>query len=209
MTETPDLDPIHEPKSSLVPFIPAVCMMAVITDNEEAEIQTLAEFVTVQFTKAECRAVFTVIGKPNNCFNLDGYWVLVRASFLNSVLQQVVPASLHLHFIHHCHYFHLAGHPGKGRMYESMRKELYWPIWNTTSTQQYVTADSACRNVRRAKDDGSSKCSFPKARCGILVWTYWDAYQWPTKEANLWSWWRTATLNLPSRYWVQRRVPLQ
>lgn len=58
MMGPPDFELIEEPKSAFVYLILEVCIMAVIKDNESAEIPTRNEFFSSQSTDVCCRAAF-------------------------------------------------------------------------------------------------------------------------------------------------------
>lgn len=82
-TDITDLEFIEVPKGLYVPFIPEVCMLAGIEDNEKTELPMLPEFISAQSTDADCRSMFTSVGKPNMSFNVDTDGVLVRVSSLD------------------------------------------------------------------------------------------------------------------------------
>lgn len=79
-----DLDFIEEPKCLIVAFISELCMMANITERENAEIKKLAEFMTAEASDEDCRAAFMSVGKSNARFNVEGDRVLVRVSPLKA-----------------------------------------------------------------------------------------------------------------------------
>lgn len=84
---------IEGPKGPCVYFIPKICMMASISDNEKADIPTLAEFITAQFTDADCYTASTTVENRNTFFNVNRDGVLVRVFPLDGESQQVVHAS--------------------------------------------------------------------------------------------------------------------
>lgn len=67
-------------EKSKVPFVPVSSeffIMAGISDNDKAEIQTLADFLSAQSSDVDYRAPFVSIGKRNSRSNLDSDEMLV------------------------------------------------------------------------------------------------------------------------------------
>lgn len=62
-TEITDFKFIEELKGTFVPFIQEVCKMASVTDNRKAELPMLEEFITVQYSYADCQTAFTSVGE--------------------------------------------------------------------------------------------------------------------------------------------------
>lgn len=60
-TEKSELDLIEDRKGHLVLFIPEVCMMKGISDNDKLEIPTLVEFIAAQSNDADCRSTFASV----------------------------------------------------------------------------------------------------------------------------------------------------
>lgn len=123
VTETTELEPIDEFKSLFVLFIPEICVMVGITDNENSEILTLIEFNAVQCTDSVCRAAPVPVGKPNIHCSMDGGGVLLTVSPMDCTLQQTVPASLRTCFVHYFHYLLLVEHSVERHVYDFVRKE--------------------------------------------------------------------------------------
>lgn len=101
--------------------------MAGIKDNDEVEITTLAGFIAAFSNDAYCLAAIMSVGKPDTNFGVDSDGLLARSSILDGPSQQVVLASLRPCLLYFCHYLILLFHPGKCRLYITMRKEFYWP----------------------------------------------------------------------------------
>lgn len=121
-TKITDFETIKRPKGPFVRFIPEVCIIADIKDNEKPEIPTFAEFISVLSTVVDCSSVLESIGKPNTRFNLKGDGVLLQLSPLDRASQRVGPAYVRSGFLHLRQYSLFASHSGERLMYDSMRK---------------------------------------------------------------------------------------
>lgn len=66
-----DFEVIEEQRSPSVQSISEVCIMAGITDNDEAEIPTLAALISAQSTNTDCFSAFSSFGKVNNRSTVD------------------------------------------------------------------------------------------------------------------------------------------
>lgn len=118
---------IEEPKDPFAPFIPKVCTMASITDNGNADILTLAQFISAKATDSGRRSAFASVENASTCLNVNSDDVLVQAYPTDGASQQVRPASLRTFLLHLCRYSHSVDHPGERQMYYAMRKALFWP----------------------------------------------------------------------------------
>lgn len=92
--ETNYFEFIQEPKGLFLPFTMEVCMIAGIMDSEKAEMKTLAEFITAQYSDEDYHTAFTCVKKWSTRFNVDRDEVLARVSPLHVGSQRVVPSFL-------------------------------------------------------------------------------------------------------------------
>ena len=60
-------------------------------------------------------------------FAINQHGVLIRKSNLDGSLQVVVPASLRQRLLDIAHSAPTAGHPGRAKLYQTMRRVFYWP----------------------------------------------------------------------------------
>lgn len=161
--EITDFEFIEEPNGLFAPFTPEVCTMAGVADKEGTETPTLDVFVTAQASDVDYRAACISVGKPNTLFNVSSDEVLVRVSPLDGTLQQAVSASLRPCFLHVFHYSILAANNGKSRVYDFMRKHMYWAH---TADDVFATmrdCRSCIRNRTHGKHQWQLKLFFPKS----------------------------------------------
>lgn len=85
------------------------------------------------------------VGIPNLAFSDDKDGFLVRSSPTDSRVQRLVTAKLRERMFHLSHYPTLAGHLGSRKMYDTMRRSLYWPHM---ANDEYKTLDS-CHSFRK------------------------------------------------------------
>lgn len=76
--------------------------MEAIADSKKASIFTLAEFITVLDSDADCREATKSVGNRSTRFNINIDGVLLRVSPLDGTSRRVPPASLRLRFLHLC-----------------------------------------------------------------------------------------------------------
>lgn len=75
---------MEEPNGPFIPLILKICMSADVTDNDNAEIPTLANLISAHFTDADCLSVLASVGEPNTRFNVDSDEMIVPVSPLDS-----------------------------------------------------------------------------------------------------------------------------
>lgn len=98
-TEITDFGFIKEPKGPFVPFIPEVCIMAGIMDNEKVAILTIVEFIVAQSGDADSRVTLTSVRKLYTRSNVKDDGLLVQFRPSHGELQPVVPAYLRPRFL--------------------------------------------------------------------------------------------------------------
>ena len=105
------------------------------------------EFLAAQKDDAYCRDTAQTVGQPGSAFNFDRDGILVRRSTLDGSIQKVVPDSLRSTILSLAHDSPAAGHPGAIKMYETMRRFLYWPLM-ASDVYDYVRGCASCARVR-------------------------------------------------------------
>lgn len=87
------------------------------------------------------------IGETNSSFHVARNGILTRVSLLDNAAHKVVPASMQRQVLKCFHYSLLAGHPGARRMYDSIRREFYWPHM-ANDVYQVVKESNSCARMR-------------------------------------------------------------
>ena len=81
---------------------------------------------------------------------IDQHWVLIRRSPLDGSLQVVVPETLRERLLDIAHNPPISAHPGRSRMYQTLRGDFYWPSMTVDIHFTVDRCDSYARN--RIKD---------------------------------------------------------
>ena len=80
-------------------------------------------------------------------FAINQHGVLTRKSKLDNSLQVVVPLSLRKRLLEIAHCAPTSGHPGRAKLYQTMRRGFYWPSM-TVDIHHMVTNCTACAKNR-------------------------------------------------------------
>ena len=80
-------------------------------------------------------------------FSINQHGVLTRRSRLDGSLQIVVPSSLRKRLLEIAHCAPTAGHPGRAKLYQTMRRAFYWPSM-TVDIHHLVENCVACAKNR-------------------------------------------------------------
>jgi len=89
---------------------------------------TVEEWLTEQSSDSLCQQLQREIDqKKTERYRLNPQGILVRTLPLEETTQVVVPESLRPRILLSYHQAAVAGHPGVRRMYDTLRKGLYWP----------------------------------------------------------------------------------
>ena len=83
-------------------------------------------------------------------FAIDQHGVLIRRSPLDGTLQVVVPESLRRRLLDIAHNPPISAHPGRSRMYQTLRRDFYWPSMTVDIHFVVENCESCARN--RIKD---------------------------------------------------------
>lgn len=95
-----------------------------------------------------CRWVRKQIAEGNDeKFVIDQHGVLTRRSPLDQSLQMIVPESLKERLLDVAHSAPTSAHPGRSKMYQTLRRHFYWPSM-TVDIHQWVDRCDACARNR-------------------------------------------------------------
>ena len=128
-----------------LPGIPEV--LAVPEEGSALIPVTVSEILTGQAQDPYCRAMTSEVGKVGSHFEVNRVGLLCRKAPVDGSLQVVIPQSLRARVLYLSHYPRLQGHPGSTRMYETMRRDYYWPHM-ASDIHQTVTDCRSCAQVR-------------------------------------------------------------
>jgi Integrase zinc binding domain len=161
-----------------------VGLASLLEPNSDDRIPTGAEIDVATFSTEELpteQAVDPVCKKlllsadKSLLYELNDVGILVRKSPFDGSEQIVVPQSLVSRILYLEHYPPAAGHPGAHRMFQTIRKTLFWPASRKKSTRRFDNAIFVPGIVYRRKGKRTRSSSFP--RTGLwspLPWTFWD-----------------------------------
>lgn len=124
--ETVELETIMVLKDSFVSFIPGVCVMEDIRNNDKEKIVTLVRLHASQYTKLDCLTAFPSIENPVTRFKVYSSWLLTKVPPLDDTPQRVLPTSTGPLFLYHCHHSHQICHSGDRLLYDSTWSEWLW-----------------------------------------------------------------------------------
>ena len=95
-----------------------------------------------------CKYIRQEIAEGNDDrFMIDQHGVLTRRSPLDQSLQMIVPESLRERLLDVAHSAPTSAHPGRSKMYQTMRRHFYWPSM-TVDIHQWVDRCDACARNR-------------------------------------------------------------
>ena len=102
---------------------------------------------------SECQNYALDAGRPQSMFDFNEDGVLVRRSPWDGAIQTVVPASLRDRVIQLSHKPLSQGHPGKNRLYQTLRERFYWPFMASDAEHHVATCRTCVQatGVRRKK----------------------------------------------------------
>lgn len=112
--------------------VPAItpCLTEVMTivDSETTAIPpTTGEFLAAQSSDRLCEQLAKTVGTPGLQYSNDRRGYLVLASSLDGTIQKVTPWSRVSRILYLSHFSAVAAHSGARRMYETLRRDYYWP----------------------------------------------------------------------------------
>lgn len=118
---------IEKTQTPFTPFSNEVLVLATKADTHKVDTLVLRKFIREQSKGADCRAAFSSVAQPNSRLDVDTDGELVRVSPLDGSSTMYAPATFRDIALYLSYHSLLAGHPNERRMYDPMRKELYWP----------------------------------------------------------------------------------
>ncbi|CAN8067637.1 unnamed protein product [Agarophyton chilense] len=139
-------------------------VMAIVEEETNVRPVTLEELIQEQAEDEYCKSVRKDVGNGITLFDINRYGVLIRHSPLDGALQKVVPRSLVPCVLYLSHYPRLEGHPGGTRMYNTLRRDFYWP---QMANDVYQTARDcrSCAAMRRTQNRSQKRLKlFPAAK---------------------------------------------
>lgn len=129
-------------------FVPVVAQ--VHEDNGTKKEGVALKQKTVLYHQAAaafCKHAAGNVGRVNAEYTIGENDLIDRRVSIDGATQVGVPQALQSHLLYYSHYLVTAGHPGKRKMYGSMRREFYWlHIGNGGHTT--VSNCSACAKIR-------------------------------------------------------------
>lgn len=109
---------------------------------------TQAVFRTAQGTDGDCRRYRANLGtSKTGAFTENADGLIMRVAPMDGAEQIVVPALMRLLILRRDHNSLAAGHPGKSRMFGSMRRYYYWPAM-AVDIADYVKGCTLCAQNR-------------------------------------------------------------
>jgi len=137
--------PIDEYDETAEPGLPQVIMLT--KDQTAVKPLDLDELIAEQGEDVMCQQFVEQTQKPHSPFKMQANGLLVRQSPKDGAIQTVIPETLQPRVLYLAHYPLLAGHPKSTKMYETMRRQYYWPRMMEDVTQ---TAKD-CRECAEAR----------------------------------------------------------
>lgn len=176
-----------------------VYVMTGTTDKIKAGILKLTEFISVHSSYTDGRTAFTSDGKRNIPLTVYRDNVLVVVSSLDSISQWAVTASFHyLSFVFAIISSWTATF-GDGSCNTPRQKSCTSLLRPTTCTELYEPF--LCAYLCAVQKKTGAKTFFREKPLENNGLNTLGIYRRRGKAA-IWLWWRTATLNVPKRYWL-------
>ena len=131
-------------------------------DESVPDIPDIETFIREQKEDPYCREMAAEVGRVGSQFDVDENGVLCRRASTDQALQRVVPRTLRRAILYHAHYPCTAGHPGARKMYDTLRRQYYWPH---QATDVYVLVERCpeCRKNRPSAKHQRELKLFPAA----------------------------------------------
>ena len=145
--EDPDLYPTADPPRDQLDVIETTVLAITPVKDIDKRAISIEELLAAQKQDRSCQRYAHTVGCPGSQFTFDHAGILTRISKIDGALQKVLPASLQPRAIYLGHYTPLSGHPGSRRMYDSLRRELYWPFM-ASDIAQSVKDCYSCAKTR-------------------------------------------------------------
>ena len=119
--------------------------------DEQRSPISVEEMLTEQAVDRYCQHMFRkVTDQPGSQFAYDQHGVLMRRAALDGSLQIVVPRTLRRRLLELAHHAPITAHPGRSKMYQTLRRDFYWPSMSVDIHNVVEDCDTCARN--RSKD---------------------------------------------------------
>ena len=124
-------------------------VMAIVEEDKNVEAISVEEFLQEQARDPYCQERMEKLGleEEGAVFEIDQFGILCRRAKLDGAMQKVVPKTLRDRLLYLSHYPRLAGHPGQSTMYNSLRRQFFWPFM-ANDVYQMVKECRSCAAVR-------------------------------------------------------------
>lgn len=99
-----------------------------VTEDDRAvnlPIRTSKELLEAQQTDTYCQNMFRLVSTDTR-LTVDENWMICRQATINGSMQVIISEVFPQAVLYSRHYPILAGHPGTCRMYDELRRQLYW-----------------------------------------------------------------------------------
>lgn len=110
---------------------------------------TKAEFLTEKSNDAPSCQIPTAISTQGSNYSYSWNGPLVFVVPIDNMLQKDVPQSIQAQLLYGYHYSRIARHTTQGGMYDTMRREVYWPQMASDLYSTVINCHECARN--RAK----------------------------------------------------------
>ena len=101
---------------------------------------------------------------PESPFAYDQHGVVVRRAALDGRLQIVVPSTLRKRLLRIAHHAPVTAHPGRSKMFETLRRDFYWPSMSVDIHHVVEDCDTCARNRGKEKRNEYPMKLFPATR---------------------------------------------
>lgn len=109
-------------------------------EKEKLETPSLKECNETQGKETFFQQAAEQIGQTGTTFSLANHDVMLRQAPIDGALQKLVPQSLRQRIPYNSHHSPFPIHPGQLRMYDTMRRDYYWP--NIVQDEYHTVSDS-------------------------------------------------------------------
>lgn len=113
---------------------------------------TLEELIVEQAHDGYCKASSLHIGHSHSEFHTNQRGLLVPKSVVSESIQIVATKALRMRILYLAHYPPIAGHPGTRRMYDTLRRNFYWPHMANDVYTTVAQCASCVKNGSRHRD---------------------------------------------------------
>lgn len=135
-----------------------------LLQDREWDPITLQEFRQAQEEDDFCRHTRKVQGKSVVVVEEESDGILVRISNKDGVRQRIVPESLKERVLCLSHYPKCAGHPGRDKMFQSLRRDFFWPSMSRDVSELVRLCPSCARKNLKGQKKTTMLKLFPPSK---------------------------------------------